>query len=68
MNVTLFGVLAVGFMIVMYALEKRGRIYLLGFSIGCLLSSAYGFLSGSWPFGIAEGIWFFVALRRWRQT
>jgi hypothetical protein len=32
--------------------------------VGCLLSSAYGFLSGAWPFGVVEVIWSAVALRR----
>jgi hypothetical protein len=33
--------------------------------LGCALSSTYGFLSGAWPFGVVEGIWTFVALRRY---
>jgi hypothetical protein len=42
--VTLFGVVAVSFMMLMYALEARGRGFILAFALGCLLSSAYGFL------------------------
>ena len=41
--VTVFGVCAVGFMMLMYALEHRHPRFILGFAIGCLLSSAYGF-------------------------
>ena len=52
--VTLYGVLAVSFMMTMYALERRGDRYILGFALGCLLSSIYGFLSGAWPFGVVE--------------
>jgi hypothetical protein len=63
--VTLFGVLAVSFMLVMYALEQRRPIFILAFALGCLLSSAYGFLSGAWPFGVVELIWSGVALRRY---
>ena len=63
--VTIYGVLAVTFMITMYALESRGRVYVAGFALGCLLSSAYGFLAGAWPFGLAEIIWSFVAVRRY---
>ena len=66
MNITLFGVVAVGFMMAMYALESRGRIYILLFAVGCVLSSAYGFAIGAWPFGVVEGLWTFIALRRWR--
>jgi hypothetical protein len=62
--VTVYGVCAVTFMMVMYALEPRGRGYVLAFAAGCLLSSAYGFLSGAWPFGVVEAIWAAVAVRR----
>jgi hypothetical protein len=41
---------------VMYALERRGRKFVLAFAAGCLLPSAYGFLSGARPFGVAEMI------------
>jgi hypothetical protein len=43
--VTLFGVVAVSFMMVMYTLEHRHPGFILAFAGGCLLSSAYGFLS-----------------------
>ena len=62
---TTFGVVALTFMMLMYALEGRGRVFVLGFALGCLLSSAYGFLSGAWPFGVVEAIWALVALRRY---
>ena len=67
MAVTLYGVLALSFMMVMYALERRGRRFVLLFALGCLLSSAYGFLSGAWPFGVVELIWSGIALRRYRE-
>jgi hypothetical protein len=63
--VTLYGVVAVTFMMTMYALERRGRGYVLAFAFGCLWSSTYGFLSGAWPFGVAEAIWAVIALRRY---
>lgn len=66
--VTVYGVCAVSFMMVMYALEKRGRRFILLFAAGCLLSSAYGFLSGAWPFGVVEAVWSVIALRRFRQS
>jgi hypothetical protein len=65
--VTVFGVLAVSFMVAMYALEKRGAGYTLAFALGCVLASAYGFLSGAWPFGIVEIIWAAIAVHRWRD-
>lgn len=41
-----FGVLALTFMMLMYALERRSHRFTLAFALGCALSSAYGFLSG----------------------
>jgi hypothetical protein len=67
MAVTIYGVCAVTFMMIMYTLESRGRAYVLGFALGCALSSVYGFLSGAWPFGVVELIWAGVALRRYRE-
>ena len=66
MAVTAFGVLALTFMMTMYALEHRARSFVLGFAAGCVLSSLYGFLSGAWPFGVVEFIWAGIALRRWK--
>ena len=40
----------------------------LAFAAGCALSSSYGFLSGAWPFGVVEGVWTFVALRRFSTS
>ena len=66
MAVTIYGVCAVTFMMVMYALERRDPRYIVGFAIGCVLSSVYGFLSGAWPFGVVELIWAGVAVRRFQ--
>jgi len=60
-----FGLFAVSAMLICYALEKRSRWYILAFAISCALGSAYGFLQGAWPFGLVEGVWSVVALRRW---
>jgi hypothetical protein len=65
---TIFGVVAVTAMLVSYALEKRSHWYILAFAGSCALGSAYGFLQGAWPFGVVEGVWVIVALRRWRAT
>ncbi len=66
--ITIYGVLALSFMMVMYGLERRGRMFILAFALGCLLSSAYGFLSGAWPFGVVEAIWCLVAAQRFRTS
>jgi hypothetical protein len=62
---TAFGASAVTFMMVMYALERRDRRYVLAFACGCALSSVYGFLAGTWPFGVVELIWAVVATHRY---
>jgi hypothetical protein len=50
--VTLYGVVALTFMMTMYSLERRGRGFVLAFALGCALSSSYGI----------------IALRRWRTA
>ena len=65
---TLFGLFAVSAMLLFYALEPRGSIYILGFAASCALGSAYGFLQGAWPFGLVEGVWSLVALRRFLEA
>jgi hypothetical protein len=62
---TAFGAAAVTFMMLMYALESRSNGFILAFGCGCLLSSAYGFLAGTWPFGVVEAIWAVIAFRRY---
>jgi len=68
MAITIYGVVAVSFMMTMYALEARGRVFIVLFAVGCVLSSIYGFLSGAWPFGVVEMIWAGVALRRYSNS
>jgi hypothetical protein len=62
---TVFGASAVSFMMLMYALERRHSGFIVAFACGCALSSAYGFLAGTWPFGVVEAIWAAVALNRY---
>ena len=62
---TLFGAVAVSAMLVAYALEQRSAWWVLVFALACGASSLYGFLAGTWPFGVVEGVWALVALRRW---
>ncbi|HEV8298530.1 MAG TPA: hypothetical protein VGQ20_14590 [Acidimicrobiales bacterium] len=66
--ITAYGVVAVTFMMIMYTLERRRPAYVLGFALGCVLSSGYGFASGAWPFGVVELIWAGVAVRRWQAA
>lgn len=62
---TVFGAIVLTFMMLMYALESRGRVFVLAFAAGCALSSSYGFLAGTWPFGVVELVWSVIAVRRY---
>jgi hypothetical protein len=65
--ITIFGVLALTFMMATYSLELRHRRFTFAFAFGCLLSSAYGFLIGAWPFGVVEIIWCAIAMRKFQR-
>jgi len=64
---TLFGVASVAAMLLFYALEDRARTFVLAFALACWASAVYGWLAGVWPFTVVEGIWGFVALRRFAK-
>ena len=64
-SLSLFGATAVTAMMIFYWLEERGSSFTLAFALACLASSAYGWLAGTWPFGIVEAVWAIVAFRRW---
>jgi hypothetical protein len=64
-GLTIFGLVAVTAMLICYAFEKRSPWFILAFAGSCILASVYGFLQGAWPFGIVEGVWSVVAVRRW---
>ena len=66
--ITVYGVVAVTFMMVMYTLERRAPVFVALFAAGCALSSSYGFLSGAWPFGVVEGVWCMIAWRRYMDA
>lgn len=65
--ITAFGLFAVSAMLIFYTLEDRSHWFVLGFSLSCILGSAYGFLQGAWPFGLVEAVWCLVAFRRWMK-
>jgi hypothetical protein len=64
-TLTIFGASAVTIMLIAYAFEQRSVWWILVFAVACAASSLYGWLAGTWPFGVVEGIWALVALRRW---
>jgi hypothetical protein len=66
-NLTLFGLFAVSMMLITYTLENRSHWMVFLFAVACALGSAYGFLQGAWPFGLVEGVWALIALKRWNE-
>jgi len=52
-------------MLICYAFDARSHWWTFSFALACMLGSIYGFLQGAWPFGLVEGIWSLIALRRW---
>lgn len=63
--VNLYGALVLTIMMVFYALEGRNKRFTLYFGFACIFSSAYGFLSGTWPFGIIEIVWTGISFRKY---
>ncbi|AWP24506.1 hypothetical protein C4901_15215 [Acidiferrobacter sp. SPIII_3] len=63
---TTYGATIVTLMMLFYAFESRSHWFTLAFAGACLGSALYGFLAGTWPFGVVESIWSLVALRKWQ--
>jgi hypothetical protein len=64
-NLTIFGACAVTIMLLSYAFEHRSSWWVLVFTLACVASSLYGWLAGTWPFAVVEGVWAIVAFGRW---
>jgi hypothetical protein len=62
---TTFGLVSVSAMLICYALEDRSHWFVLAFACACGFASVYGFLAGTWPFGLVEAIWGVIACLRW---
>jgi hypothetical protein len=62
---TAYGATVVFMMMVFYALESRSPWFTFVFGVACLGSSLYGWLAGTWPFGVVEAVWAIVAFRKW---
>jgi hypothetical protein len=65
---TFFGAGAVAAMLVCYMLEARSSWFIFAFGLACFGASAYGWLTGAWPFGVIEALWSILALRSWRRV
>lgn len=62
---TVYGATVVTLMMIFYALESRSPWFTFAFALACLASASYGFLAGTWPFGVVESVWSVIAFRKW---
>ena len=60
-----YGAIALLIMMIFYVLENRSPTYTLLFGVMCISTSVYGFLAGTWPFGVIELAWLMVAIRKY---
>ncbi len=68
MGLDLRGFASVGVMATAYALESRGRTWVLVFAAASLSAAAHAVAIESWPFALVEAVWSAIALRRWMAT
>ncbi|MCL4444225.1 MAG: hypothetical protein M1468_03800 [Candidatus Thermoplasmatota archaeon] len=59
-----FGSIDLTVMLLFYIYENSRPIYSVLFGITCIGSSAYGFLSGTWPFGVIELVWAVFSIKK----
>ncbi len=60
----IFGSIDLAVMLLFYIYENSRPLYSVLFGITCIGSSAYGFLSGTWPFGVIELVWAVFSIRK----
>lgn len=65
---TAFGVVAATTMVVAYALESRGRIWIAVFAVGCAATAAFGIATEAWIFATLETVWAAIAVRRFVKS
>ncbi len=63
--VNVYGSVVLIIMMIFYIYENRRPLFTFLFGVMCLGSSAYGFLAGTWPFGVIEIIWAAFSFRKY---
>lgn len=66
-SLNVYGSAVLLLMMFFYIRESKAPIYTLLFGIMCIGSSSYGFLAGTWPFGIIEVAWALFAFNKYRK-
>jgi hypothetical protein len=62
-----FGSAVLILMMVFYLKESKSPRYTLLFGVMCIGSSAYGFMAGTWPFGVIEAVWAVFSFNKFRK-
>jgi hypothetical protein len=60
----IFGSVDLTVMLLFYIYENSRPVYSVLFGITCIGSSVYGFLSGTWPFGVIELVWAVFSVKK----
>ncbi len=63
-----YGSVILTIMMIFYLIEDRSPYYTLLFGVMCIGTSAYGFLAGTWPFGVIEVVWAGIAVRKYLKV
>lgn len=66
--IEVLGIVAIATMVISYAYEKRDRMFIAIFAVGCALAAVYAYLIESYPFLVAEGTWSMIAFKRWHAA
>ncbi len=61
---TIVGATAAAVMVISYALEERGRVWIAVFAAACAATALYGLATEAWVFAGLEAVWSVVATRR----
>ncbi len=61
----IYGSIVVTAMMIFYAAESKSVAFTFYFGLMCIGTSAYGFMAGTWPFGIIEAVWAVIAFRKY---
>ena len=65
---TAFGLLAIVWGLVSYALEGRSKAFTLSLGFSSMAGAIYAVAVGIWPFALAEIVWSAVSFHKWLKA
>ncbi|MHB8360463.1 MAG: hypothetical protein ACYDAO_06455 [Thermoplasmataceae archaeon] len=63
----LYGSAVLILMLIFYLREDKSTMFTFLFGVTCIGSSVYGFLAGTWPFGVIEAVWGIFSFNKFRN-